>query len=314
MLNKYTQKATLLFLGIFFSVSALAYPEKPVTIIMAWGAGGATDVVARALQPVWSKNLGAEIIIKNISGASGTIGTAAAAAAAADGYTIIVTPAGPITTQPHMRKLPYGVDSFAPIGRVSINPQMMMVPKDAPSKSAKELFEVIKSEPGKIVAGSSGAGTLPHIGIIAMQQSGLNVKHVPYKSSVDAMKALLGNTIQVFSDQAQLVQSFDVLPIATWSATRSAEYPNVPTMKELGYDYDIYNWAGAYAPKGVPPAVMEKLISSFEKTMRDPAVLEALKKMKIQASYMGPKEFGEFTAIESNRNRKLLQSANLLAK
>jgi len=128
------------------------------------------------------------------------------------------------------------------------------------------------------------------------------------------MKALLSNTVQVFSDQAQLVQSFDVLPIASWSATRSAEYPNVPTMKELGYDYDIYNWVGAYAPKGVPPSVMEKLISSFKKTMQDPAVLDGLKKMKIQVSYMGPKDFGEFTVIESNRNRKLLQAADLLAK
>jgi len=314
MFKKYIQKATFLFLGIFFSVSALAYPDKPVTIVMAWGAGGATDVIARVLQPVWAKNLGAELIIKNISGASGTIGTAEAAAADADGYTVIVTPAGPITTQPHMRKTPYSVESFAPIGRVSVNPQMMMVSKDAPYKSAKDLFEVIKNEPGKIVAGSTGAGTLPHVGIIAMQQSGLNIKHVPYKSSVDAMKALLSNTVQVFSDQAQLVQSFDVLPIASWSATRSAEYPNVPTMKELGYDYDIYNWVGAYAPKGVPPSVMEKLISSFKKTMQDPAVLDGLKKMKIQVSYMGPKDFGEFTVIESNRNRKLLQAADLLAK
>jgi tripartite-type tricarboxylate transporter receptor subunit TctC len=314
MCKKYIQKTTFLFLGIFFSVSALAYPDKPVTIVMAWGAGGATDVIARVLQPVWSKNLGAELIIKNISGASGTIGTAEAAAADADGYTVIVTPAGPITTQPHMRKTPYSAESFAPIGRVSVNPQMMMVSKDAPYKSAKDLFEVIKNEPGKIVAGSTGAGTLPHVGIIAMQQSGLNVKHVPYKSSVDAMKALLSNTVQVFSDQAQLVQSFDVLPIASWSATRSAEYPNVPTMKELGYDYDIYNWVGAYAPKGVPPSVMEKLISSFKKTMQDPAVLDGLKKMKIQVSYMGPKDFGEFTVIESNRNRKLLQAADLLAK
>jgi tripartite-type tricarboxylate transporter receptor subunit TctC len=307
-------KLAALSAGLLLSGTALAYPTKPVTIVMAWGAGGATDVLARAIQPAWSKNLGAEIVIKNVAGAAGTIGTAEAAAAKPDGYTIIVTPAGPMTTQPHMRKLPYSVDSFAPIGRISINPQMMMVPKDSPYKSAKELFDAIKKQPGKMMAASTGAGTLPHVGIIAMNQSGLDIKHVPFKSSVDAMKALLGNTVQVFSDQSQLVPSFDVRPIAAWTAQRLPEYKDVPTMKELGYDYDIYNWVGAYAPKGTPPAVLDKLVTSLEKTIKDPAVVDALQKLKVQVSYMGPKEFGPFTVTESARNRKLLQAADLLAK
>ncbi|MEY3981263.1 MAG: hypothetical protein RLZZ281_132, partial [Pseudomonadota bacterium] len=285
-------KLAALGAGLLLSGTALAYPTKPVTIVMAWGAGGATDVLARAIQPAWSKNLGAEIVIKNVAGAAGTIGTAEAAAAKPDGYTIIVTPAGPMTTQPHMRKLPYSVDSFAPIGRISINPQMMMVLKDSPYKSAKELFDAIKKQPGKMMAASTGAGTLPHVGIIAMNQSGLDIKHVPFKSSVDAMKALLGNTVQVFSDQSQLVPTFDVRPIATWTAQRLPDYKDVPTMKELGYDYDIYNWVGAYAPKGTPPAVLDKLITSLEKTIKDPAVVDALQKLMVQVSYMGPKEFG----------------------
>lgn len=307
-------KLAVLGASILLSGTALAYPTKPVTIIMAWGAGGATDVLARAIQPAWSKNLGAEIVIKNVAGAAGTIGTAEAANAKPDGYTIIVTPAGPMTTQPHMRKLPYSAESFAAIGRISINPQMMMVPKDSPYKSAKELFDAIKKQPGKMMAASTGAGTLPHVGIIAMNQSGLDIKHVPFKSSVDAMKALLGNTVQVFSDQSQLVPSFDVRPIATWTAQRLPEYKDVPTMKELGYDYDIYNWVGAYAPKGTPPAILEKLVTSLEKTIKDPAVIDALQKLKVQVSYMGPKEFGPFTVAESARNRKLLQAADLLAK
>jgi tripartite-type tricarboxylate transporter receptor subunit TctC len=314
MLKKYTKKCAVLGATLLFSGAALAYPDKPVTVVMAWSAGGATDVLTRAIQPVWSKNLGADIIIKNVSGAAGTIGTAEAAAAKPDGYTIIVSPAGPMTTQPQMRSLPYSVDSFAPIGRISINPQMMMVNKDSPYKTAKDLFDAIKKEPGKLMAASTGAGTLPHIGIIAMNQSGLNIKHVPFKSSVEAMKALLGNTVQVFSDQSQLVPSFDVRPIATWSASRLPDYKDVPTMKELGYNYDIYNWVGAYAPKGVPPAVMEKLVSSLEQTLKDPAVVDSLKKLKIEVSYMTPKEFGAFSTAESVRNRTLLQAAGLLAK
>ncbi|MGA0129438.1 MAG: Bug family tripartite tricarboxylate transporter substrate binding protein, partial [Burkholderiales bacterium] len=120
-------------IGLMLGATAVfAYPDKPVTVVVAWGAGGATDILTRALQPVWSKNIGAELIIKNVTGAAGTIGTAEAAAARPDGYTIIVTPAGPLTTQPHMRKLPYSVESFAALGRVSINPQVMMVAKESP--------------------------------------------------------------------------------------------------------------------------------------------------------------------------------------
>jgi tripartite-type tricarboxylate transporter receptor subunit TctC len=111
-----------------------------------------------------------------------------------------------------------------------------------------------------------------------------------------------------------LVTSFDVLPIATWTAERLPDFKDVPTMKELGYNYDIYNWVGAYAPKGTPQAVMDKLASSLEKTIKDPAVVAALQKLKVEVSYMPPKEFGAFTAAESVRNRALLQAADLLAK
>jgi tripartite-type tricarboxylate transporter receptor subunit TctC len=302
-------------IGLMLGATAVfAYPDKPVTVVVAWGAGGATDILTRALQPVWSKNLGAELIIKNVTGAAGTIGTAEAAAARPDGYTIIVTPAGPMTTQPHMRKLPYSVESFAALGRVSINPQVMMVAKESPYKSAKELFEAIKKNPGKIIAASTGAGTLPHVGIIAMNQSGYDVKHLPFKGSVNVMKALLGDSVQVFSDQSQLVPSFEVRPLATWSASRLAEYPDVPTMKELGMDYDIYNWVGAYAPAKTPPHILTKLADSLEKTVKDPAVVDALKKLKIQVSHMDPFVFKRFTDAESVRNRKLLEAADLLAK
>lgn len=300
--------------GLVLSTAAHAYPDKPVTMIVAWGAGGATDVVARAIQPYWSKKLGAEIVIKNVAGAAGTIGTTEAATAKPDGYTIMVTPAGPMTTQPHLRKLRYSIDSFAPIGRISISPQVMMVPKTAPYQTAEALFDAIKKEPGKLVAASTGAGTLPHIGIIAMNQSGLDVKHLPFTSSVDAMRGLLGGTAQVFSDQVQLVPSFDVTPLATWTGERLPEYPNVPTMKELGFDYEISNWGGAFAPKGTPAPVLEKLASSLKEAMEDPELLAALDKLKVQRGYMDSEEFGTFASNDSARNRKLLEAANLLAK
>ena len=293
---------------------AFAYPDKPVTIVVAWGAGGATDILVRALQPAWSKNLGAQLIIQNVTGAAGTIGTAQVAAAKADGYTIVVTPAGPVIIWPQLRKLPYSMDSFAAIGRISMSPMVMMVSKDSPYKTATDLFSTIKKSPGKIIAASTGAGTLPHIGIIAMGQSGLDVKHLPFQGSANVMKALLGNTVQVFSDQSQLVPSFEVRPLATWSASRLPEYPDVPTMKELGFNYDIYNWVGAYAPANTPPQILIKLADSLEKTLKDPGVVKELNRLKIQGSHMDQFVFQRFTKDEVVTKRRLLEAADLIAK
>jgi tripartite-type tricarboxylate transporter receptor subunit TctC len=306
--------AILLLLGLAATQPAQAFPTQPVTIIMAWGAGGATDVVARALQPVWAKNLGGNIIIKNVVGAAGTIGTAEAAAASPDGHTIIVTPAGPMTTQPHLRKLPYAVSSFAPIGRIAISPQVMMVPKTSPYKTLQDLLNAAKKEPGKIIAASTGAGTLPHIGIIVLNQMGYEMKHLPFKGSADAMKALLGGTAHVFSDQAQLVPAFDVRPLATWTAKRLPEFPDVPALKEFGIDVDIYNWVGAFAPLKTPPDILAKLESSLLETLKDPAIIEAIQKLRVQHAPMPGKEFGPFALAESERNKKLLAAAGLLAQ
>ena len=188
--------------------------------------GGATDLVARSIQPELSKKLGAELIIKNIAGASGTIGTAEAARAKPDGYTILITPTGPMTTQPHLRKIPYGLDSFAPVGRIAVAPVMMMVPKTSKLQTLNDVIETAKANPGKLKFASSGAGTLPHIAILALNKAaGVDTKHIPYKGSANAMKALLGGEVDVFSDMAQLVPKYDVHPVISWTKERNPEFP-----------------------------------------------------------------------------------------
>lgn len=311
--------AACLCLGIAMAVSApLAaakadYPDKHVTVIVAWGAGGGTDLLTRAIQPILSKNLGADIVVKNLPGAAGTIGTARAARAKPDGYTVLIGPAGPVTTQPHLRDIPYDLDSFDPVGRVAINVMVTMSTKESKYKTLNDIIEDAKANPNTIRCASSGAGTLPHIAILALNKAaGIQLKHLPYKGSSNAVKALLGGEADVFSDQAQIIPRYDLHAIASWSAERLPDYPNVPTMKELGYDFQIANWNGMFVPRGTPEAVIDTLTTALEKTLADKAVLDEMAKLKVDISYLDPQAFKTFAEGDYVRNRQLLKEAGLV--
>lgn len=292
-----------------------AYPDKPVTIIIAWSAGGATDSVGRAMQAAFATQLGGDVIIKNIPGAAGTIGTAEAAAGAPDGYTILLTPAGPVSTQPHLRKIPYSLDSFDPVGRVTISPMLMMVTKDSNFKSVQDMVDAAKASPGKVKFASTGAGTLPHISILALDDAaGIKSKHVPFKGSANAVKALLGGVVDVFSDQAQLSPKYDLRPLAAWSAERLGEYPNVPTMTELGYNIVLGNWVGMFVPKGTPDDVSGKIADALSATLKDATVVENFSKLKLEAAPMTRAEFGKFSKDVLKQNGIHLAKAGLIAK
>lgn len=297
----------------FASGAQAEFPDKPITVIIAWAAGGATDSVVRALEPAFAKALGTDLVIKNIAGAAGTIGTARAAAAKPDGYTILITPAGPLTTQPHLRKIPYNLESFDPIGRITIAEMLMMVPKDSPFKSAKDIIAKAKANPGTMKFASTGAGTLPHISIVALDaMAGMKSKHVPFRGSANVMKALLGGVVDVFSDQAQLVPKYDLRPLAVWSAERMELYPDVPTMKELGYDYQIANWVGMFVPKGTPAAVKDTLENALEKALKAPSTVQNFSNLKLVAAFLNQADLDKFSKEVFAQNGQHLANAGLI--
>jgi tripartite-type tricarboxylate transporter receptor subunit TctC len=296
-----------------FTSASAQYPQKPVTIIVAWAAGGATDLVTRVMQPVLSQKLGADLIIRNVEGGAGTIGTAESARAPADGYTLLFTPTGPLTTQPHLRDLPYDLDSFAAVGRIAVTPMLMMVTQASPYRSLQDVLDDAKANPAKVKFASTGAGTLPHISILALNKAAnIETKHIPYKGSANVMKALLGGEIDVFSDQAQLVPKYDLRALSTWSASRLPEFSAVPTMKELGYDFELENWVGVFAPKGTPQPVIDKLAAALRDTLADQGVIDALDKLKVAVAHLGPAELAAFAQRDYTRNRDLLKEAGLL--
>lgn len=292
-----------------------AYPDKPVTIIIAWPAGGATDLMARGIQDTFQTALGGQTVIKNVVGAAGTIGAAEAANAAPDGYTLLISPIGPLVIQPHRMKLTYGIESFAPVCKLVDSPVVLMSPPNSRFKTVADVVKVAKEQPGKLAYASTGPGTIPHVSMIGFgRAAGINIKHVPYKGSADVVQSLLSGTIELFTDQPNLVPQYNLTPIAVYSDKRIATYPDTPTMKEAGLDLQFSIWSAMMAPKGTPEVVLAKLEDACKRTMADAKVVDILAKQRQPIEFLDRKGTAEFTAKEYAKARELLQEAGLLAK
>lgn len=289
------------------------FPERRIEFIVAWNAGGATDLITRAVTPRLAAVLGVDVSVRNIAGAAGTIGTAQFTRAKPDGYTLLQTPAGPIIMQPHLRDTGYGLEDMEPICRLSLAPLALMVSQESPYDTVADLVSAARSSPGGINYGSAGAGTLPHVSMIGLSQAaGVEMTHVPYQGSAPAMRALLGGEVQVVSEQSNLVPRYELRALGLWSEQRTKEMPDVPTMKEQGYDLTFANWNAWYAPPGTPKAVIDVLADACEKALQDPAVIKAIEvDQQTPILFLGPDDLREFHKQQFDLARDLLKSAGL---
>lgn len=288
------------------------YPERPITTIVAWPAGGATDLVARGIQEALGKSLGQQVIVKNVPGASGTIGTSEAAAAAADGYTILVTPSGPTVAQPHRMKLTYDLSSFDPICKLVEQPLVLMAPKTTKYKTVADIVAAAKAAPGKITYGTSGPGSITHLAMLALEKaSGIKLKHIPFKGSADAVQAMLSDTVDLYSDQANLVPQFDLLPIAIYGEARSDNFPDTPTVRETGFDVVMTNYNAIFVPAGTPDAVKAKLGQACKAAIEDEKVKEIYGRQKYPIAYQDAAAFKTFVEADYKRVKELVEAAGL---
>jgi tripartite-type tricarboxylate transporter receptor subunit TctC len=289
-----------------------AYPERPVTVVVAWTAGGATDLLTRGLHDALQKALGGQIVVKNAPGAAGTLGTAEVARATPDGYTLLISPIGPITLQPHRMKLTYSHDSFEPVCKLVDSPVVLMAAPKSKYKSVADVVSAAKAAPGKIPYGSTGPGTIPHVAKIAFAKAaGIDIKHVPYKGSADVVQGLLTDTVDLFTDQPNLVPQYNLTPLAIYAANRIPTYKDVPTMKEAGYDIQFSIWNAMFAPKGTPEPIMAKLEAACRATMTDPSVVENLGRQRQPIDFLDRKGAAAFISAEFQKNGELITSAGL---
>jgi tripartite-type tricarboxylate transporter receptor subunit TctC len=282
-----------------------AYPEKPIKIIVPFNAGGETDISARLLAAELEKVMGQSVVVQNIAGASGMIGCKEMISANPDGYTLGVVPSGPLAMHPHMRKIPYTIDSFAYVGRIINSPYLVYVAKDAPWNSFGEMIDDMKKSPGKYYWASSGVGSVPFFAYKELAATyGVNPKHVPFTDDTGAFQAIAGNRAHVYTTTAGALSKFDVKALALLDKERSPLLPDLPSISESGKDVFYSQWMVLVAPKEIPKAVLATISQAMEKAMKSDSFVDKLKKLSLAPGYLGPEDTAAFVKSESERNGK----------
>ncbi|WP_417522773.1 Bug family tripartite tricarboxylate transporter substrate binding protein [Marinovum sp.] len=295
--------AALLTAGL--QPAAAEYPEKPINMVVNYGAGGSTDTSARVLVDAMKSALDSEIFVSNVTGAGGTVGTAHAATAKADGYTLLYSPIGPLTVQPHLRRLSYGEEDLIPVCSVTQNPLAVMVAPDSPYQSVQDLIDAAKAGE-EIVAVGPAPGSIPHIAQATIASlNGVAFKYLPVGGGPDQSKAILGGDATVATDLTSTAILFGLRPIAVIADARIDGF-DVPTMAELGFDVPIKSWYGVFAPKGTSEAVVERLSAACATATQDPVFLDKMDGMNFYVKYRDHKTFAEFFKSEYSGNKQLL--------
>lgn len=262
------------------------YPSRPVTVIVPFPAGGASDVVARIVTNQMSKILGQQFVIENVGGAGGTIGSARAAAATPDGYTLLAAAMGshvaaPVLT-PNLKYDP--VADFVPIGITAHSPAVVIARKDFPAKDLKEFVAVLRQQGDSLKQAHGGIGASSHMAcLLFTEQIGAKPTLVAYRGSGPALNDLVGGHVDFMCEQsvsvADQVLAQTVKAYAVSAPERLKMLPDVPTAREAGINYEMSIWSGLFAPKGVPNEVATKLADALDKSLDDPVVRDRLEKL-----------------------------------
>jgi tripartite-type tricarboxylate transporter receptor subunit TctC len=270
-----------------FTLPALAqdYPNKPVTLVVPFNAGGPTDVIARVVGEHMSKTLGQQVVVENVAGAGGTTGSTRVAQAPADGYTLVMGNMGTHAASVHLYPdLKYKAETdFLPIGLAGITPIVIIVKKDFPAKDVSEFLTYLKANGDKVSSGHAGAGSVSDITceLLKSQQALPKINEVSYKGTAPAMNDLVAGQIDFMCDQitnaVPQVAAGEIRALAIATPARSPALPDVPTTTEAGIaDFQISGWNGIFAPKGTPADIQAKLVDALGKALEDPATTKKL--------------------------------------
>ena len=302
-----------IFFAVIFSLNFLSlscawsldYPTKPINLVVSATAGGPSDIHARILAEVASKDLGVPIIITNKAGPGGALAASFVANEKPDGYTFLVTQASTMTANfAIFPNLSYKRADFFPLFMSIIVPVNVAVKADAPYKSLKDLLDAAKKSPGKFKSGSASASiTLVWEGLL--KREGIDMTHMLYKGAPDSLLAVLGGHIDCNCDaltpMVPHVEAGKLRLLASISSKRNKDHPDVLTLKELGYsDFSRDFWNGFFAPAGISQAIVDKVVPAFQKAISLSNVQTQFEKVGVLANFLGPKEFASFIDEEYN--------------
>ena len=318
-------KKCLSFLLAFAAVCAVPavaqtdYPSRPVRMVVGFPPGGGNDIIARILGAKMQEAWGQSVVIDNRPGANSNIAIELVARAPADGYTLLFNAAGMVINPAMYESLPFDtIRDFEPISQVATFPFVLVTNPSVPSRTVKEFIELAKSQPGKLNYGS-GAAAFQFAAELLKLQVGINLNHIPYKGSVQAISALLANDVQV-----TIVDSLPAIPhlksgrlrgLAVTSGQRASGLPEIPTMMESGIaDYDITGWAGLFAPAGTPRPILDKLNQQTVRIVHTPDFREKLLGLGSEPVGGTAEELARIMKVQSQKWKVVAKTANIKAE
>lgn len=299
---------------------AQSYPNRPIRMVVPFPAGGPTDAMARIISDRLGQALGQTIVVENRGGgAGGSIGAKFVATSDPDGYTLLITPGGALTTGPAVHaNIGYDpVKAFVPVCQVMDTPQVVAVNESLPVKSMAELVSYAKANPGKVSWGSQGFGTAPHLlAELFKIEAGVNIVHVPYRGTAPMLAAIVANEVQVVADPMTTslphIQSGKLRALAVTSSKRSPKLPDVPTVIEAGFPkLEATFWLGVVAPAGTPQPIIDKLNAAFRESLAPAATRALLDKVGGEVKIGTQEEFRKMLADELAKWTAVVKAANI---
>jgi tripartite-type tricarboxylate transporter receptor subunit TctC len=310
--------AIAICLAVFANaVHAAEYPARPVRLVVPFPPGGTSDILTRIIADKLGAGLGQQAVIDNRPGAGGVVASEIVAKATPDGYTVLMTFISH-AINPHVYlKLPYDTGKdFTPIALFAITPNVVVVTPSLPVKSVKDLIAYAKAQPGKVNYGSAGIGTNSHLsGEMINAMAGIKMVHIAYKGAPQANADVANGTIQLHIPSMPvampLIQAGRLRAIAVTSARRSPALPDAPTVAETLPGYESLAWYGFTAPSGTPQAAVNRLSTEVEKALKAPELIDSFSRQGADATYMNPREFGDYLRSEHKRWGETVKASGL---
>lgn len=297
---------------------AQAYPAKPIRLIVPFPAGGATDILARALSQKLGEKIGQTVVVENRPGAGGTIGAEAASKSVADGYTLLLATSSTHSIGPAINpKIPYNAEAdFTPIAHVASSPNLVVVPNTLPVKTMRELIDYARKNPGKLNYASSGNGTIVHLTTEYFKaQSETFILHIPYRGTALAIPDLVSGKVDVLFDSFVTgmphVRDGKLRALAVTSAKRSALAPEMPTVAETLPGFESVTWFGLYGPKNLPADLVGKINASVNAALADSEVKERFARLGAEPAGGTPQAFAAMVKLDTGKWKKIITERKL---
>jgi tripartite-type tricarboxylate transporter receptor subunit TctC len=303
---------------------AQTWPDKPITVVVPFGAGGGVDAAARIVMPKLAERLGQQVVIENVPGASGTIGTQRVIKSRPDGYTLLFAVASPINVAPLVAPGSVRYDALkelVPIAPVAVSPFVLIGKPGLPAATTTELLALARKQPGRLTYGTDGFGTSLHVtAAMITGTAGVEMLHVPYKSGPQVLTDVAGGQVDLAVLPVALVQGMvkegKVKAFGVTSKARTESLPGVPSLSETSTlsTLDVESWLGMLAPAGLEPAIVARLNKEVASLLADPALIKQLADAGMKPMMMSPTDFGAYLAKERKAMSAVVSANNIKAE